>query len=405
MWKILIADDEPKIRKGLRNSLDWAGMDAEIVGEAEDGEIALEMVRATQPDILLLDICMPFINGIELIEKLKMEYSDCVIIVITGHDEFAYAREALRLRVFDYVLKPVLKEQLQTVILKAINELSDIRKKNKYFDWAKTQLSMNFNILKERFMNDWVENHITKIEIDEQIKYFNIELCENCGMILIKPIERYNVMEEKQWDRNLLIFAIQNVIEELIEDLKPGIVFKDNKDNIIAITAIHQVSEWMKLKDKFENYIEKYLDNSIRIYQKVVENGTADIPNVYGALLEESRRDSNYTPMVTKAKQYIEKNFFKEELSLEEVSSEIKVSPAYLSRVLKQETGSSFIDYLTQVRVKMAIQLMSDPAMKIYEIAEKTGYNSQHYFSTAFKRVLGVSPVEYKKANKCPPSI
>lgn len=400
MWKILIADDEPKIRRGLRNVLDWAEMDAEIVGEAEDGEIALEMVRDTRPDILLLDICMPFINGIELIEKLKSEYNDCMIIVITGHDEFSYAQEALRLRVFDYVLKPVLKEQLHTVILKAINELGDIRKKNKYFGWAKTQLATNFKILKERFMNDWIENHITKIEIDEQIKYFNIELSENCGIILIKPIEKHNIMEDKQWDRNLLVFAIQNVIEELIEDLKPRIVFKDNNDNIIAITAINQMADWMELKNKFESYIEKYLDSNIKVYQKVIENGVSDIPNVYGSLLDEIRRDSNYTPMVTKAKQYIDKNYFKEELSLEEVSNEIKVSPAYLSRVLKQETGLSFIDYLTQVRVKTAIQLMSDPSMKIYEIAEKVGYNSQHYFSTAFKRVLGVSPVEYKKGGK-----
>lgn len=396
MWKLLIADDEPKIRKGLKNSLNWAELDAEIVGEAEDGEIALEMVRNTKPDILLLDICMPFINGLQLVEKLK-EYSDCIIIVITGHDEFSYARDALRLRVFDYILKPVSKEQLHAVITKAICELNTTRTRNKYFVWAQNQLAMNLNILKERFINDWLENHITEIEIDQQKKYFNIEFSGNSGMILIKPTEKHNVIEAKEWDRNLLFFAIQNVIEELIEDLKPNIVFKDNKDNIIAITSINKLSDWMQLKNKFETYIEKYLDSTIKVYQRVIEKGIGDIPNVYSSLIEEMNKESTYTPMVIKAKQYIENNYYKEILSLEEVSNEIKVSPAYLSRVLKQETGTSFIDYLTQVRVKMAIQLLNDPTMKIYEIAEKIGYNSQHYFSTAFKRVLGVSPVEYKK--------
>lgn len=400
MWRVLIADDEPKIRKGLRNSLNWEELDAEIVGEAEDGEIALEMVRNTKPDILLLDICMPFINGLQLIERLKEEYNDCIIIVITGHDEFSYAHNALRLRVFDYVLKPVSKDQLYSVVTKAVHEISTIRRQNKYLAWAQNQLAMNLNILRESFMNEWIENHISQIEIYEQQKYFNIVLSENSGMILIKPIESHNVVEAKEWDRNLLFFAIQNVIEELIEDMKPNLVFKDNKDNIIVIVAIDNISKWIELKNVFESYIEKYLENKIKISQKVIENGIDDIPDVYSSLIEEISKESNYTPMVIKAKEYIENNYYKEELSLEEVSNEIRVSPAYLSRVLKQETGASFIDYLTQVRIKVAIQLMSDPRMKIYEIAEKVGYNSQHYFSTAFKRVLGVSPVEFKKGGR-----
>lgn len=396
MWKVLIADDEPKIRKGLRNSLNWEELDAEIVGEAEDGEIALEVVQNTKPDILLLDICMPFINGLQLIEKIKKEYDDCIIIVITGHDEFSYAHEALRLRVFDYVLKPVSREQLYNAITRAIHELSTSRIRNKYSTWAQTQLKMNIDILKEKFMNEWIENHITQIEIDEQQKHFNIELSKNSGMILIKPVEKHNIIEAKDWDRNLLLFAIQNIIEELIADLKPNIVFKDNRDNIIAIAAINQISGWIELKNKIETTIQKYLDNNIKVYQNFIEN-IEDIPNVYNSLIEEMSEESNYTPMVQKAKQYIENNYYKEEISLEEVSNEIKVSPAYLSRILKQETGTSFIDYLTQVRVKMAIQLMNDPTIKIYEIAERIGYNSQHYFSTTFKRVLGVSPIEYKK--------
>jgi len=396
MLKLLIADDEPKIRKGLRNSLNWDELDIEIVGEAEDGEIALAMVQETKPDILLLDICMPFINGMQLIEKIKKEDDDCIIIVITGHDEFAYARDALKLRVFDYLLKPVPIEQLQITISKAIHELSTNRTRKKYFAWAQNQLAINDNILTGNFMNQWIENHITQSEIKEQQKYFNIEFSGNSGMILIKPIEKHSVDETKEWDKNLLLFAIQNIIQELIEDMKPNIVFRDNKDNIIAITAINQISVWMELKNKFETIIDKHLDNTIKVSQRIIEN-EFDIPNVYSTLIEEMGKESNYTPMVQKVKQYIENNFYKEELSLEEVSNEIKVSPAYLSRLLKQETGTSFIDYLTQVRVKMAIRLMDDPAMKIYEIADRVGYNSQHYFSTAFKRVMGVSPLEYKK--------
>ncbi len=400
MWKLLIADDEPKIRKGLRNSLNWAEIGVEIIGEAEDGEIALDIVRSNHPDIILLDICMPFINGLQLIEKVKQEYDECIMIVVTGHDEFSYAREALRLGVFDYVLKPVSKEQLHNVVLKAIDEISSIKNRNKYYKWAQNQLSQNYKVLKEKFMNEWLENHFSSAEIKEQLEYYKVNFTDKTGMLLVRPVEKNSVVEMNDWDNNLLLFAIQNVIEELVENMQPNIVFRDNKDNIVAVTGIPNISEWFQLKDKLESCIEKYLDKSIRVYQKVSEKGMDEIPAVYDALIDEVSKESSYTPMVIKAKQYIENNYFKEELSLEDVARDIKVSASYLSRVLKQETGTSFIDYLTQVRVKMAIQLMNDPSMKIYEIAERVGYNSQHYFSTAFKKVLGVSPVEYKKGGR-----
>lgn len=400
MWKLLIADDEPKIRKGLRNSLNWAEIGVEIIGEAEDGEIALEIVRSKHPDIILLDICMPFINGLQLIEKVKQEYDECIMIVVTGHDEFSYARQALRLGVFDYVLKPVSREQLYNVVIKAIDEINSIKNRNKYYKWAQNQLSQNYKILKEKFMNEWLENHFSSSEIREQLDYYQVKFADKTGMLLVKPVEKNSMVEMDDWDNNLLMFAIQNVIEELVENLQPNIVFRDNKDNIVALTGIPNISDWFQLKDKFESCMEKYLDKSIRVYQKVIEKGTDEIPAVYDALIDEMSRESSYTPMVIKAKQYIENNYFKEELSLEDVARDIKVSASYLSRVLKQETGTSFIDYLTQVRVKMAIQLMTDPSMKIYEIAERVGYNSQHYFSTAFKKVLGVSPVEYKKGGR-----
>ena len=94
---------------------------------------------------------------------------------------------------------------------------------------------------------------------------------------------------------------------------------------------------------------------------------------------------------------YIETHYYKEELSLQDLAQSVQISPTYLSRLLKSEIGVSFIEYLTYVRVQKAMQLMSDPTVKIYEVAERVGYSNQHYFSTAFKKVVGLSPVEYRK--------
>ena len=147
MWKVLIADDEPKIRRGLKKTLNWKALDMEIVGEAEDGEIALDMAQNVRPDIMLVDICMPFINGLELIERLNIILNDCIIIVITGHDEFSYAQKAVKLKVFDFLLKPVSKEQLHQTICKGKEVLLRTQKKNKYVNWAKQQLEENSSYL------------------------------------------------------------------------------------------------------------------------------------------------------------------------------------------------------------------------------------------------------------------
>jgi two-component system response regulator YesN len=100
---------------------------------------------------------------------------------------------------------------------------------------------------------------------------------------------------------------------------------------------------------------------------------------------------------VAQAQRYIDAHFGETTLDLEEVASSARISPGYLSRLLKLETGFSFVDYLARVRINKAVQMMSDPSVKVYEVAEAVGYQSQHYFSRAFKRVFGRPPVEYRK--------
>ena len=97
------------------------------------------------------------------------------------------------------------------------------------------------------------------------------------------------------------------------------------------------------------------------------------------------------------AKNYIDTYFYQQDLSLKEVAEKVGVSPDYLSRLLKRELGISFVDYVTKIRVEKAIKFMNDPSIKFYEIAEQVGYSTQHYFSTAFKKVMGISPLIYRK--------
>ena len=397
MYKLLIADDEPRIRKGLRNSLDWNELDIEIVGEAEDGEIALEQTKKLSPDLILLDICMPFLNGLELIKKLNEEDQTAIIVIITGHDEFSYMHEALKLKVFDYLLKPVGKDDLKDVVSKAIQELTKLERKKVYIDWASKQVDENFSVLKQGFYKNWINGRLAYQEIINQLDFLKIKLEEDIGMVVIRVIERLNYETySKNWDRELLNFALNNVATELMTKFNPEITYIDDANNIVIISKTTNISDWLNIGNEIEEKIYSYLHYTVVLGQKRIPNGILGAPDTYKYIISDMDKMSGYKPVVILAIKYINANCSVNDLNLTDVAEKFSVSPSYLSRLLKQESGLTFIDYLTNIRIKKAICLMDDPSLKIYQIAEAVGYNNQHYFCKAFKKIMGHSPTEYR---------
>jgi two-component system response regulator YesN len=398
MWKVLIADDEPKIRRGLRATVERLRPDMKVVAEAEDGVTALALVEREKPDILMIDIRMPFLNGLELIDRINQVHRDCVIIVVSGHDEFEYAKRALQLRVFEYVLKPVPTEMLASVLERAEAELAGSRRQNKYIEWAHEELDRNMPLLREQFLREWVKGQLSNSEIEERTAFLGIEMPAIFSMAVIHVVERFLAMDPaKEKQRRLLLFAVRMVVEEAFQRFLPLSVFQDEHDNIVAIAACAGGPDWIEAVSRIESDASRSLSQALILAQKPIPEGAEGIPDTYEALTAEVARKSSYRTFVVLAQKFIDANYGQAELSLEEVASAVGISPGYLSRLLKQETGLSFIEYITRVRITNAIQLMNDPAMKIYEVAEAVGYQSQHYFSRAFKKVFGRPPVEYRK--------
>ena len=398
MLKIVIVDDEPKIRRGLKTLIASATLDMEVVGEAEDGEMALEVAKELRPDILLVDICMPFLNGLQFIEQLQSVAIDCIIIVITGHDEFAYAQKAIKLQVFDYLLKPVFGEQLVPILQRAEQELLNSRLQNEYLTWANQETKKNLPLLRQNFYKNWVNGQLSEDYIATQLNFLEIDLPSVSGVIVLKVAGQFTKGQLlKDWDRDLLLFSIENIYREILEQWQPYIMFHDDNDNLIVITPIHNLGEWYELSADLQQRVEEYLQQVVIIAQRPVTDLMTCISATYHELLLELNRKASYTPIVLLSQKHIETYYYKEDLSLQELADTIQISPTYLSRLLKNEIGVSFIEYLIQVRVEKAIQIMSDPTVKLYEVAQRVGYNNQHYFSTAFKKVVGLSPAEYRK--------
>jgi len=401
VYKLLIADDEPRIRKGLRNALDWDEFNIEVVGEAEDGEIALSQTEKLKPDLIFLDICMPFLNGLELIKKLNETDKNCIIIIITGYDEFEYMHEALKLKAFDYLLKPVPKEVLRETVNKAIQEISENKEKKIYLDWADRQLDDNLDVLKQSFLNNWFKGNFEYLEVLNELKFFKYNLDSSIGIVIIKVIKRLNHdVYSKNWDRELINFALTNVTFEIMRKVKPEITYVDEEENIVIISNASNTSDWLNIANEIQDNIYYYLHFTIIAEQKRIRSGIAGVRNTYNEIIMNINNIAAYKPIVLLAIKYINSNYYVNDLSLGDVAEKFNLSSSYLSKLLKKEAGLSFIDYLTKYRINKSICMMDDPKYKIYEIAEAVGYNNQHYFCKAFKKVMGFSPTEYR-GGKC----
>ncbi|NIK75428.1 two-component system response regulator YesN [Paenibacillus castaneae] len=399
MWRLLIADDEPKIRRGLSKVLPWQELGIELVGEAENGLQALELAAERKPHILFVDICMPFVDGLEFIERLQQTLENSIVIVISGHDEFRYAQQAVKLHVFEYMLKPVVKSKLESVVRKAIGELELARDKEQKMEWMDQQLKTNSVSIRDAFLLKWLEGIAAVEEIHSQTAFLQLGWEGDVGMIAFKVIQ--NVESGKSmrvWDRDLLEFALKNITEDLLAaDRAVGrVVLNNKKGHIIVMGCINNYTDWLMLGQKIQDKMETLLEKTIIVEQQSAES-IEELPTLYRSLMKELGSKGSLSPIVILTKKFIDRNYYMPTLTLGDVASGVQVSPTYLSKQLKRELGLSFIDYLTEVRIRKAIQLMCDPMFKVYEIAEKVGYSSQHYFSSAFKKVTGTSPIVYKK--------
>jgi len=393
-WKVLIADDEAIIREGIREAIHWNEFQMEVVAEAEDGEEALELALRHQIDILFVDLTMPIMDGVSLMKQIRKRLPTCRIVVVTGHDEFVYAQEAIRLQVDDYILKPMNPAYLREVARKLQQQLTKELKKLEYVMLLSKQVQKNFPLIRQQFCLEWIHGQLKETEIFVQLKFFKLPLACPVKLAVIYWQEFFStqlLMNEK--DKQLFFFAIENISSELLEANKK-VIFRDTAGFIVICLWDHTNEELFRT---IEKKVKQYLNIQVHIYVEDVEGELKKVAVAYENCKKRVYRATNLSPIVRRAKQYVQDHFFDKTLTLESVAQSLNVSPVYLSRIMKQELGISFVNFLTEIRIKKAIQLLTSTELTIHEISEQVGYDTQHYFSTAFKKVVGVSPNQYRK--------
>jgi len=406
MIRILIADDEPKIRRGLRGMIVELNPEYTVVAEAEDGEQAIQQVRSTNPDILLVDICMPFLNGLEFIEQLRKEQNDDVkIIVISGYDDFEYARRSIALGVFDYLLKPVEEEALKSVLERAVLELESNRREKSYLSWVRSQLDKEMDTLVARFFRDWCEGRLSTEEQHEYLEFYGLSLPEKAGLIvamaMIPETEAHKMGALQVLGEHLMAQRnLEKLTYTLIQEFDPIVSFTDEKGRIGVITRRYSGETWAELCTELEGKALKTIGYPIRVHQSCVHLTAEALHESWEEVCETLSQGDVSGTLAENLRTFIETNYFNSRLTVEDLSREFKISPGYVTRLLKQATGYGFSDFLNRVRIRRSIELMRDSTMRFGDVAELVGYTSQHYFNRAFKRVMGMAPGEFRNGVK-----
>jgi two-component system response regulator YesN len=395
-WKILIADDESLIRENLRDSALAALPGSTIVAEAEDGEEALALARSESPDILLVDIRMPFLSGLDFIERLEGLGLDCVVIVVSGHDEFAYAKKALSLGVFDYLLKPVEDKALSRALERAAAELSARRERAESTRRSRAELERNKPLLRQLLLREIAEGKADAIDASDRLELLGVAVPDPAWVILVVPGLSSPFGDARKRLEDSL--SLTSLVDEVLAPFGPVSSFSDGSDEVIALCRGGAGPEWADVPAEIASRAQRRLGVPAAVAQRVVSGGAASLVAAFPDTLEELREEAGGSSdaLALRARSCIERGYMRPELSLEEAAAEVGASPGHLSRVMKRETGKSFVEYLAAYRVARAMSMMADPGMKMLEVAESSGFASQHYFSRVFRRVTGISPSEYR---------
>lgn len=511
MKKVMIVDDEILIRENIRHCVDWTKEGFIYCGDASDGEVALPLIEDCMPDILITDIKMPFMDGLELTSIVRKQMPDIKIIVMSGHDEFRYAQHAIRLGVEDYCLKPVSPSELIELLQKVSQKIDEEQQRKK-----------NQSVTKEKLYSDLCGGLISTSEAIESAKELSLSLSARYYAVMTFDIRciasdpqsalvmnaiLQMLVSEDSSDVDILSYArsrteivciskgntadelsalqkhlsehIRSIvkmkygcetyvgigsIQERIQGIHVSYLEAEEDKYIMRLTQQNRASlvelddhwhkdimldrgkflEFLKIgipsqRDHFVHEFASslkhlnwktssygfYLLNDLtleafrtakqsfstglnpsdsigRLQQKIQSITTWEhCMEFLGTLLHElwqwrAESSDKYGDIISHVKKYISEQYQNDKLSLKLIANHVKISPSHLSKIFSQETGQTLTEYLTQVRIHKAMELIKTTRSKSFEVALDVGYNDPHYFSKLFKKVTGMTPKEYR---------
>ncbi len=517
--RVLLVDDEAIDLEWLRRRVAGSGLPLSYVGTANSGFRALEMMQEQQIDIILSDIRMPIMSGIEFVRKAKEGNPKVHVAFISGHEDFHYAKEALQLGASGYLLKPVDNAELYAMLQSLCDKVRQEQEQNRTMEEA-------LSLVQQELLLRWFQHSLQAETLEQHIREYLTPLLQQGSAAVIVEMDDvdWKLAEEQ---RRPVMTRLSETISQLaessgawllaaeqgarfvllsaspqdkLEEQLGRLIAKVQEELPVTITvgvgqlandmaelqeSYHQAdaalgAKWLLGKSRLlrngssaetqetlppnlEAVVSKMLtaildydlvtvddclvalfsrngaitsknelyDLIIRITSKLHADLLRHNENLYELLRWESRQPAmlfQYETMddilswlrrrffelseliyTKRAKQkrrlveeigsYIDSNL-EHKITLKEVAAHFDFTPNYLGTLFKEETGTLFSDYLTEKRMQRVCQLLADPTLKVYEIAERVGYKNILYFNRQFKQSIGMTPGEYRKKHK-----
>jgi len=416
MYKVLIVDDEPFILDGLPYVIDWEEHGAEIAASARSGEEALAILEQMTIHIVMTDIKMPGMDGLELIEQARSRGMNAKFIVLSGYDEFELVKKAVIYGVENYLLKPLEEEELSDTLLTTIEKLD-------HELHLSIQNKQNYSIVKENILYRWISGQIGHEELASRAEFLGIKLDYKqfqAGVVSLDPASAEGgsapSSSEPQYDplRGPLSFAILNICAETIGDCGNCLLFSGMNGTPILLFAWDEddAPEPQQLAALLEQSIANvrtYLKLDITISLGSVQHDYRTVQQSYREAGKASNRLGEQrtsaaaslalgeaNPAIMRVVDYVDKHYA-EEMSLKTLSQHFNLNAAYLGQLFKKATGDMFSNYLSRIRIEQAKHLLINSQLKASEIALAVGFSNLQYFSNVFYKYTGVYPTDFKR--------
>ncbi|WP_234123475.1 response regulator transcription factor [Clostridium hydrogenum] len=509
--KIAIIEDEYVIRKGISRTLEKINSKYEIVGQAEDGLEGLNLIKEKSPDLIITDIKMPKMDGLELLNELRNSGIQVKAIVLSAYSEFEYAQKAISLGVSEYILKPISILDLSSALERIENQINEEKKVKA--EHPKELYELNSILLRSIKGNLNISDSLSaflkeqyNLAIEEEMGVFEIYLGELFQSKINDLKAQLKLINKRQFDYNILEFSQDNIVilviynmeskdkvkvyfeksvifiirsiiskefvyglafcngllklSESVEGLKSKLGFNlvmkegtlinyevvnnmDTKQFLYPINIENKIKvaivkrDVAKVKEVFQSF-ESYCKSEIYEPKDIKEAcvnfcwtviNTAkelnslpyqnlDVQTIlkkvmtaitwkeveqalyilFNAISESNVKEDNKTvSLVVKRAESLIHEYYNQGINLDEIAAKLNITADYLGKQFKKETGESFNAYTKNYRINKVKTLLLGTELKVYQIAELTGYSDSKYMSKVFKETTGYLPNDYRK--------
>ncbi len=403
MATMVLVEDESFERTSLKNCIDWNLIGVQIIGEAANGSQGLTKVMELHPDIVLADVKMPVMDGIEMSRRIRSFAPEIKILFVSSYDDFEYAKQAVNLNVFAYITKPINEAELLQTVKRAADEMTQKALEQKLYNRIQNNYRISMNLARQALVNRLLTGMPVNLEdaanldlewlctptvhlclllsfydakksrlIDSAMDVFN----RKCGQMCSRCI---NVCINAGVMITIALFS-EPVEEHTMESFKKQ----------LGQLFLERACEGVQIESAYEN---EQPVGPAELHERILRDSAWPMPQT---AVDKNEKKKSRQQIVEEIESIIH-DHYNMSLTIESIARMIHFTPNYIGATFKAIRKMSIGRYLTQVRLQKAEELLQNPLMQIGDIAMMCGYENITYFHTIFKKERGITPSEYRQ--------